>query len=203
MRVALLALALLLSAPTWASAEWQIKPFLGLTLGGGTTLVDLENAAGDKKLATGVSGTFLGEVLGIEADVGHTYGFFESGNQDFVLRSGVTTVAGNVVIAMPRRLTEYTLRPYVVGGAGLIRARIDYIAPGQGGELDTLQIRSHLPALDIGGGVVGFLSDRIGIGWDARYFKSVSRTGNGLSIGAEQLSFWRVNMALVVRLKKG
>jgi hypothetical protein len=199
MRLRLLATMLLLLTPAQAGAEWQIKPFLGVTFGGSTTLVDLEHAAGDLKLAVGVSGVLLGEVIGVEADVGHTSGFFQSGGQGLVLNSGVTTLTGNVVIAMPRRLTEYTLRPYVVGGAGLIRARID---PGNGSiNLQALQVRSHLPALDIGGGLVGFLTDRIGLGWDVRYFRSIrgKTAGEGLSIGPEQLSFWRANMSIAVR----
>ena len=37
-----------------AAAEWQVKPWVGLTFGGGTSLVgDLEFAAGSRKVAAG------------------------------------------------------------------------------------------------------------------------------------------------------
>src|SRR5712692_1720261 len=125
MRLNLLALALLLVLPRGASAEWQIRPFLGVTFAGGNTFIDSEQAAVHPKLAIGVNGVLLGENIGIEGDFGRTPGFFQSGDQRLVLGSSATTLTGNIVVALPRHLTQYTLRPYFVGGAGLMRVRID------------------------------------------------------------------------------
>jgi len=194
MRIGLLVLGWLLFSAAEASAEWQIKPFLGLSFGGETTLVDLEHGAGKVKVAAGLSALYLGDVFGAEADIGHTPGFFEAGNLRLVRDSSVTTTTGNIVIAVPRHLTQYTLRPYLVGGAGVIRARIQ-------DELGVLQNPNDLPAIDIGGGVTGFLTNRIGIGWEGRYFHSIrgKTVGTGQSFGAEELSFWRANMSLALR----
>jgi hypothetical protein len=186
--------ALLLTAAPPAQAEWQIKPFFGVTYGGSTTFVDFEHASGHSNPAIGVSGLLLGEVFGIEADFGRAPGFFERGIQQ-VSGSSVSTLTGNIVVALPRRLAEYTLRPYFVGGAGAMFVHADY-ANG-----DPLIARS-LKAMDLGGGVTGFLTNRIGLSWDVRYFRSIDRTfESGLSIGSEQLSFWRANMAVAIRLK--
>ena len=186
-------LAVLLLAPAHASAEWQVKPFLGMTFGGGTTFVDPEKAAGRPNFVVGVSTGLLGEVLGVDADFGHAPGFFQSGSQNLVLHSSVTTLTGNIVIALPRRLTEFTLRPYFVGGAGLMYV---HIVRGAG----LLDVAASLPAIDLGGGATGFLTDRIGVNWDVRHFR---RTGKGeergLSVGPEDLSFWRANIALAIR----
>src|SRR5256885_10214699 len=197
MRLSLMALALLLALPRSASAEWQIRPFLGVTFGGGTTFVDPEQAAGHAKLAIGVNGVLLGENIGIEGDFGRTPGFFQgrtpgsfqSGDQQLVLGSSATTLTGNIVIALPRRLTQYTLRPYFVGGAGLMHTRIDYTLD------DTLNVARTLPAIDVGGGATGFLTDRVGLSWEMRYFRTISRKDElrGVSVAAEQLSFWRAN----------
>ena len=192
MRIAVLALILLLLRPAPASAEWQLRPFLGVTFGGSTTFVDLEQAAGSPNLVIGVNSVLLGELIGIDADVGYAPGFFQSGDQHLVTGSSATTLTGNVVIALPRRLTEFTLRPYFVGGAGLMRARID-------DPLDVLGVSRTLPAIDLGGGVTGFLSERFGVSWDVRHFRSVGGKARDLSIGRERLSFWRANMALVFR----
>jgi hypothetical protein len=193
-RIGLLLLALLVASSAQASTEWQIRPFAGVTFGGGTTLQDLEGAAGHPHVVVGVSGALLGEVIGIDADFGYAPGFFEYGNQHLVSRSGVTTFTGNVVIGVPRHMTAYTLRPYFVGGVGLVHARIDHF-------LDVLPVRKTLPAVDVGGGLTGFLSNRTGLNWELRYFRSVG--GNvdpsALSVLPEQLSFWRASMALVVR----
>jgi hypothetical protein len=193
MRAGVLALTLLLLWPAETSAEWLIRPFLGATFGGGTTLVDLAHAAGSPNIVVGVNGTLLGDVFGIEVDFGRAPGFFETGDSHLVRGSSVTTLTGNVVIAPPRHLTEYTLGPYFVLGAGLMRARSQDLS----GELS---LPSNLPAIDVGGGATGFLSKRIGLNWEARYFRSVGgKELRGLSIGPEQLSFWRASMGLVIR----
>jgi len=64
-----------------------------------------------------------------------------------------------------------------------------------------LNVSTSLPAIDVGGGATGFLTERVGLSWDIRYFRTVSgkAEGNGLSVGAEQLSFWRASMALAIR----
>jgi hypothetical protein len=185
-------------APAPAAAEWHIKPFAGLTFGGSTTFLDSELAAGEPNALVGVSGAFLGDIVGIEVDLGHGPGFFDSGNPDrdhLVLSSRVTTLTGNIVIALPRRLAEYTLRPYFVGGVGLMQVRIE-----RSRTEELLNVASNLGAIDLGGGVTGFLTDRLGLGWELRHVRSVGGDeGQGLSIGPEKLSFWRASMTLVIR----
>lgn len=190
-------MTVLLLQPGRASAEWQLKPFLGATFGGATTFIDLEDASESLQMVFGGSALLIGEVLGIEGDIGFAPGFFQTDDRSppsaaSVVSSGVTTLSGNIVVAWPRRLAQYTLRPYFVGGAGLMRVRIDDL----GG---VLRVASTLLTVDIGG--VGFLTDRVGVGWDVRHFRSVGKTreGRGLSFGPEQLSFWRVNMSLAIR----
>jgi hypothetical protein len=191
MMVPLLAVLLWPAAP--ATAEWQLKPFLGVTFGGGTTLVDLEEAVGSPNVAVGISAMLIGDTLGVEADLGYAPGFFQTGDQHLVVSSVATTVTGNVVVAMPRHLTQYTLRPYFVGGGGLIHASSEDF-------FGALPHTSTLPAIDVGGGVTGFLTNRFGVSWDVRYFRSFAGkdAGLGISIGPEELSFWRANMALAI-----
>jgi len=177
-----------------ASIEWQIRPFAGVTFGGGTTLLDLESAAGHPHVVTGIGGALLGDVIGVDADLGYAPGFFENGNLHLVSRSSVITFTGNVVIGVPRHMTAYSLRPYVVGGFGLMHARTDDLQ-------DLFPVRVTLPAVDVGGGATGFLSNRIGVNWELRYFRSVSGSVDprAISLLPEQLSFWRASMGLVVR----
>jgi hypothetical protein len=181
--------------PRPAAAEWQIKPFAALTFGAETTFLDPDQGADHRHTALGVNGALIGNVIGIEADFGRISGFFQ---QDvvspLVLGSSVVTLTGNVIVTLPRRLTEYTLRPYFVGGAGLMRVRIDDVH-------ELLPISSNLATVDFGGGVTGFLSKRIGLNWDIRRFQSIhgKDAGIGISEGPEQLSFWRASMALAIR----
>jgi hypothetical protein len=198
-RAGLLTLTLLLLSRVEASAEWQIRPFLGVSFRGNTTFVDFAGAAGrpSPNVVFGGNGAFLGNVIGIEADFGYAPGFFQSGDEGVVRKNSATTLTGNVIITLPRRLAEYTLGPYFVAGLGLMHARIENV-------LDVLPVNRTLPAMDIGGGVTGYLSERFGLIWDARYFRSVGgKQGSGISIdpldASEQLSFWRASMGLVIR----
>lgn len=188
-----LALALVLLWPRASAAEWQIKPSFGVTFAGATTLLDPERAVGSPNLAVGVGVLSVGEMLGLEADLGYGPGFFQAGDAHLIVRSSTTTLTGNVVVAVPRRLTQYTLRPYLVGGGGLMHAHTE--------DFFATTLTSNLPAVDFGGGVTGFLTNRLGLSWDVRYFRSVgtSAAPTGISFGPEELSFWRASMAVAIR----
>ena len=191
--VVLTAGLLLMSARTYAE-DRQIRPFIGVTFGGGNTFVDPELVVGKANLLLGASAVFLGEMFGAEVDVADAPGFFESGDRSLVRGSRVTTISGNVVVAAPHRLTEYSLRPYFVGGAGLMRVRTTTL-------FNVFDVSTVMPVLDVGVGVVGFLTNRTGVSWEVRRFQSVGSNTNsgGVSFGDEHLSFWRATMAVAIR----
>lgn len=196
-RVLLIA-ALAVLAPRMAHAEWQVKPFGGITFGGSTTFVDFDQQAGKPKLNLGISSVWLGEVLGVEGDVATTAGYFSGDSRSLktlVLRSHVATVSGNAVIAMPRRISQYGLRPYAVAGVGMMHIGID-------DNLEVLPFSNWLAAWDIGGGATGFLGDFVGINWDVRLFRTLraEQEVTGRSVGPERLSFWRATMGFTFRL---
>lgn len=198
MRLGVLALAVVALSPASASAqEWQVRPFLGLTFRGATTFVDIDEAADDAHLALGGSVTRLGETIGLEVDFGFVPGFLTGDREGrVVVSSGVTTLTGNVVIALPRRMTRYTLRPYIAGGLGLMRVRKD-------DAVAAFPLTRHLATIDVGGGATGFLSDTVGLTWDLRYFRNITGAPDpddpGQSFGAPRLSFWRATMGVVLR----
>ena len=200
MRLGLLVCALLVLRPTTGWAEWQLKPFVGVTFGSTTSIIlDPGQEAGKRKLTLGVGGTWLGTFIGVEGDLARVRGFFEDPAL-LVRSSSVTTMTGNVVLTLPRKYTEYGLRPYLVAGGGVVWVNIDQ---GQVGS-DILDVRTSLGVLDFGGGATGFLTDRIGLNWDVRYFRSVGgKEGTGLSFGKEQISFWRASMGVAIRLGAG
>jgi hypothetical protein len=194
MRPAAVALMLLAFGRPAGAADRQIRPFVGFTFGGRTTLVDLENAADKHHAMIGVTTAILGDIVGVDVDLARGPGFFQSGDLHLVLQSSVTTLMGNVVIAAPRHLTEYTLRPYLVGGLGVMRVNaLDYFG--------VLQIADSFLAYDIGGGAIGFVTNRIGVCWDVRRFRNVVRSGQtrGVSVDTERLSYWRATMGLAIR----
>jgi opacity protein-like surface antigen len=190
-----LALALVVLAPGQAAAEWQLKPFLGWTLGGETTLNDPDPAVARRHGAYGVNVALLGEIFGVEADVAFVPRLFQSGRGDsLVIDSSTFTLSAGALVAMPRSRTQYTLRPYAVAGLGLMRAQLDDAAR-------FYEFTTHMAAVNVGGGVTGFLNHWVGVSWDLRYFRSVGGRdeGLGISVGDPRLSFWRASMALAIK----
>jgi len=176
------------------AGDRQIRGFFGATFAGNSSFVDLENAAGNAHFTIGGQAAWLGEIFGVEGEVADTPGFFESGSSNLVIKSGVTTFTGNVVVALPRRLTEYSLRLYFVGGGGIMRVREE-------DNLGIFDITKAVPAVDFGVGALGFLTNRVGLSWELRRFQQVGSTSEltGISFGPEHLSYWRANMAVVIR----
>jgi hypothetical protein len=189
------ALIFLLLAPNAALAQTDllIIPFVGGKFAGRTTIAIAEPTAANKKITFGLSTMILTDkFLGVEGDVEQTPQFFGPGVRRTVTSSVVTTLTGNVVIAVPKVITQESLRPYVVSGVGLMHARVSTTA----GVLDT---RSNLLGLDIGGGVIGLVSPRAGARFELRHFKNLTNDSNAVTIGGTRLSFWRVTAGLALR----
>lgn len=181
--------------PASAAADWLLTPYVGLKFAGDTNFVDLEKAAGETSLMFGGSAGLLGEgALGVEVDFGYSPRFFQRADRGgLVLRSNVTTLTGNLIVAAPLRWTRQSLRPYLVGGLGLMHAGIDDV-------LGVFRVNSNLLGLDVGGGVIGFVSDRTGVRLEIRHFKNLNQQGDeGVGFGATRLSFWRASAGVVLR----
>lgn len=188
----LLAVALAL-VPTVARAEWQVKPFAGVKFGGSTTYI-LNGEAGKKKPTLGASVLWQGDVVGVEADLGHTPSYFND-DSPLILKSRVTTLTANLVLALPKKLAQYSLRPYVVAGGGLLDVKVQDSAAA-------LPLSAGLKVMDVGAGATGFLSDHVGVNWDVRMFRSFGGEAGMTAIhpdGALALSLWRITMGLTIR----
>jgi hypothetical protein len=206
LRILAASLLLLSASVRPASADWYLTPFAAMKFGGSTTLIDLENVAGGeldpdarraKKWTWGVTGTWLGTgLLGLEGEFAVIPGYFQTDpppNPQQVLSSRVTTAVVNVVFAAPLDLTRDSLRPYVSGGFGLMRASTEQAAAD-------LSYTRNLSAAHVGGGVIGMLSRRTGVRWDLRYQRGIGSAEGGGSIGGPaRLSFWRASMGVVIR----
>jgi hypothetical protein len=186
-------MGMLALAQARAFAEWQIKPFVGVT-GGGESTYSLTEPGNPRSVVFGANAGWLGEVVGFEGDFGHSPAFFHQGvDPGNIVGSGVTTVTGNAVIAVPRHLTTYTLRLYFVGGAGMMRVNVE----SANGLLDSSET---LAAMDLGGGATGFLTKRIGLNWDVRRFRSLGSIDPRNTLGEPgPFSFWRGVMSVAIR----
>lgn len=176
-------------------------PHIGVSFGGDTNLVNLDDPlqpAGRKKTFWGGGVGLVGPgIIGFEGDFAFAPGFFQNDDANSLVKSSrVTTLMGNVLLLAPLRWTGYSLRPFAVGGFGLIKA-------SSSDKADLLPFTRNMRGFDVGGGVVGFLTERTGVRWDLRYFRTASATDveNPVNFGgdAPRLSFWRASMAVVIR----
>ena len=87
-----------------------------------------------------------------------------------VARSHVYTMMGNVMLAVPRGVTGYSLRPVLSGGAGLMHVSISDIA-------GIAAIDANMFGVNIGGGALGPISSVLDVRFDLRWFKSVTSGG--------------------------
>lgn len=187
---------LVCTVPSEAAADWLITPFIGAAFAGETTFLLLERGGGTSKVTVGAAVVLLSDgLLGLEGEVGHTPGFFEGDDRaGLIVTSRVTTLSGSVMVAAPVALTRESLRPYLVGGLGLLQARttlVGRLLPG---------IEQDLLGLTVGGGAIGMLSERAGLRFDLRHIKAVSGADGPLArAGTSRLSFWRATAGVVVR----
>lgn len=165
---------------------------VGTTFLGETSLVDSDLASGNVHRNFGGSVALLGNgVFGVEGLVVWTPGFFTGRPEGLVKRSRSIETMGNVMVTTPRRWTEYSLRPFISGGLGVIHtSRTENVFPDN----------RSIPAFNIGGGAIGFLSKRTGLRFDLRYNSSLARSDEGpVAIGRVHIRYMTASVGVVLR----
>lgn len=191
--LALVCLCFVLLPGRAQAAEWEFTGMAGVTFLGNTTLIDLDNAAPNLHVNLGGAATFLTNgIIGAEGLTMWTPHFLKNGGSQLVDSGRTEAVMGNLVVTAPRRFTEYTLRPFVSGGLGLLRLGLSDQTP-------LLSYHANLTGLDIGGGAVGFLSTKIGVRFDVRYFRTLNRTDSTLAFGGTHLRYMTATVGIVYR----
>lgn len=194
-RVLFIVSMLLTALPGVARAEFFIVPFAGMKFGGETSIVDVELAAGKKKLALGVGMRFVNNgIFGFEAEFGNVAGYFESESAfGRLVKNGsyVNDLTGSLVLSLPPGLTGGGLRPYAVIGGGLIHAESeDY--------LELFQVRRTVPAINLGIGATGMFTDNVGVRFDVRHMRSLTTDAPTGSV-SRHITYSRFTIGLLLR----
>jgi Outer membrane protein beta-barrel domain len=168
-RVVIVVASLLLGT-SGASAETVLTGFAGLAFGGAT-----ERSQG----TYGASLAFFGRVTGFEAEFGITPDFFGAAPPgQFFSKNDVVTLTGSLLVVVPRG----PVRVYGAVGAGLLKTRLADSA-------QLLDVNSNDFGINVGGGILGYLGETVGLRLDVRYFRSLSDVDASLDLGT--LDFWR------------
>lgn len=190
----LLVLSLLL-VPVPASADLFLAPFLGVKFGGYTSIVDLELSAGKTKTTVGASVFLLSDaILGYEVTFGYIPLYFKGDKQLPLIKPGsyVVDLMGNVIVSAPPDFTRGGLRPYMIGGVGMIHAEALDL-------LNIFQVRRTVPAFDVGVGAIGLLTINVGVRFDLRYLRSFTKDDGSLATVGRRISYSRGTIGLVLR----
>jgi opacity protein-like surface antigen len=185
-RAGLPALALLVVTAVPARADWLITPYLGTAFGGDTSSQHVTYGGSAAWMSHGIVGIEIDGSLSpdlLDEDDGVILGIADS---------NVTTLMGSVVIGAP--LGEPGVRPYVAGGAGLIRARVADAS-------DVFDIDANSFGVNVGGGVHALVRKNVGIRADLRYFRSLrdANAGDGIDFELGSFDFWRATVGATFR----
>ena len=175
-----------LGAPARAYAEGFVSPWLG---------ANFATDPGDGRTAFGVTAGGMGAgVIGGEIDVGYSPSFF--GTDNVFGSNNVLSVMGNLILGIPIGGTRGAgIRPYGTGGIGLVRSSVD-------GLLNLSSFTDNNLGFNLGGGVMGFFGDHVGVRGDLRYFRTLNvkdLTPNAFDLDLGGFNFWRTSFGLVIR----
>lgn len=179
-----------MAIPAAAHADILLTPFAGVTFGSKTG----ENGDGlefDNRYVLGGAIAVVGASgFGFEVDLGFIPDFFEPKDLDLDLlgTNNVTTFMGNVMFVG----SAGGVRPYVTGGAGLIRSQL-----GDFGEL--FDATESSLGVNVGAGL--FLgAGRASLRGDVRYFRNVSESDDPLiELALRDQRFWRGTVGVSLR----
>jgi opacity protein-like surface antigen len=198
--IASLVLITSVAAPSKASADWLLTPFVGWNWGGTANLIngDFDDEFEQKAMFGASLGWMGAGIIGFEVDFGFSPNFFEntSGSGDFEFAdSNLTTLMGNLLIGVPIGGQHGVgFRPYAVGGVGIVKTSI-------GSTGDLFNIDSTDFGFNVGAGAMFFFSDKVGIRGDVRYFGSLEDVEplDDFNIGLADFHFWRGTLGVTIR----
>jgi hypothetical protein len=174
-------------APLPARADGFITPWIGSAFGS-----NISNGQTTFGVSAGGMG---GGIVGGEVDFGWSPSYF--GTKSDFGNNTVMNLMGNVILGVPVGGQHGAgIRPYVVGGLGLIRTQID------GGSIAHVSSSTNMLGWDAGGGVMGYFGDHIGVRGDLRYLRATSDFSTGISsldLDGNRLHFWRASIGVVIR----
>lgn len=181
---------LTLALPASAPAQGFVSPLVGYDFGEDSSCPTFTGCE-DKSLNIGVGLGSMGRVLGFELDLSYAKGFFGEAPG---YSSSVLTVMSNVLLG-PR---IGPVRPYGTGGVGLIKSHIS-TDPAV-----LFDATNNQFGWNIGGGVMIFATENIGIRGDIRHFhafQDLEIPGFPLAgtFSGTKLDFARASAALVLR----
>jgi opacity protein-like surface antigen len=186
----LLAMSLVLATSGTARADGLFTPFWGWDFGGDAGDCRSLTPCDPKQTTFGGSLAFMiGGIFGLEGDFGYAPHFFGEGNA--LSDNHVLTFMGNLLVGAPIG----PVRPYAVGGIGVLHTDISASTAGLYNAFTNNAI-----AYDLGGGLMVFFSNHVGVRGDLRYVRTFDKIEFApLQLNNKALQFGRGTIGLTLR----
>lgn len=157
-----------------ARAEVLLTPFYGQAFGGSTDA--------SRSTYGGALGFLGGGIFGFEGEFGYVKDFAGDGTSDVdVLASNkVQSLSANLMVAMPAG----QVRVYGTGGVSLLRPDLKT----RGG---FVVVNEDKVGYNVGGGIMLFFSDHVGLRGDIRYYQTFGDLQAGELVSLGKLDYWR------------
>jgi len=176
----------IIGAAAPARADGFFSPYIGYNFGGDSGCPHLTGCE-DKRLNVGAALGALGSAFGFEEDFGYAKDFFGTAPG---LDSSVLTVMSNLMIAPKIGPAQ----PYVLGGVGLIKTHVSFTLPS------VASTDNNNAGWDIGGGLIAYFGDHVGVRGDIRYFHAFQDLKIlGFTLSDTKLDFGRASAGIVLK----
>lgn len=169
-----------------ARAQGFISPMYGVNFGGVSGCPQLPVCT-DKQTNFGFSAGLFSKVLVVETEVAYAPTFLGKAPG---LSSNAWTFMANLLVAP----AVGPVRPYMLGGLGLIRTRVELTASR------ATTTNDNALGFAVGGGIIGFVTRHVGLRVDMRYVVSFSDfTVDGLTLSSDNVDYSRATAGVIVR----
>ena len=180
-----------LATPIDAQAQWIVKVFGGVAASPSHGFVDLEQMAGEARPIVGAAVGREWRALQFDAEFATAPTFFEK-TGDLLETGRLTTMMGSVTWILPWPGPMARVRPYLSGGLGVVRVKID-------DALAAFSSQSTLGAATAAGGVLIRVRPRVAVNVEARYLHSQFGDQNAAGFGEEFVAYTRISGGAVFR----
>ena len=98
----------------------------------------------------------------------------------------MTSLMGNVIVGVPIGGDNASVRPYVTGGVGLLRTSVADVE-------NFFDVDNNSFGVNVGGGVMVFVNDNVGIRGDLRYLRALQdpEEDDEFDVDFGNFDFWR------------
>jgi len=175
-RVLVLCGLIVATLPDSARADGYLVPFVGANFGGEVVRpLNIALRDGNRAAIGATLGVMGAGVFGLELNMSYTANFYPPLLSNDDGGGNLVTLVPSLVLGIPLGGQRgFGFRPFVLAGAGLVRRDFDV------GSLTSSLSQNDL-AYTLGGGVMVFFTDHIGIRGDIRYFRNFRVDEFGLS----------------------